>query len=93
MSLVEFGDSGWGISAHRFKIQGGITPEDILGLMPYAVLKDVEIMATRAGDKQLVAAISYLLRARKAADEFLKSGKPHVDKEGKLILIKVSYPN
>ena len=93
MSSVEFGETGWGISAQGFLDQGGFKPEAIPGMMPYAVLKDVEVMATRAGDKQLVAALSYLLRARKAADEFLKSGKPHVDKEGKPILIKVSYSN
>ena len=89
MASSLFGDSGWGISAQGFLDQGGFKSSDAIGMMPYAVLKDVEVMATRAGDKQLVAALSYLLRARKAADEFLKSGKPHVDKEGKAVFIKV----
>ena len=88
MASSDFGDSGWGISALGFS-QGGVKSSDIPGMMPYAVLKDVDVMATRAGDKQLMAALSYLLRARKAADAFLASRKPHVDKEGKAIFIKV----
>lgn len=89
MASSVFGDSGWGISAQGFLDQGGFKPKAIPGMMPYAVLKDVEVMATRAGDKQLVAALSYLLRARKAADDFLESREPHVDKMGKPVIIKV----
>lgn len=89
MDSLDFGDSGWGISAQVFREQGGFKSKDILGMMPYAVLKEVKEMATISGDKQLVAALNYLLRARKAADEFLKSRKSHVDKEGKPVFIKV----
>tara|TARA_B100000902_G_scaffold166769_1_gene161613 strand:- start:575 stop:850 length:276 start_codon:yes stop_codon:yes gene_type:complete len=88
MASLDFGDSGWAIYAQGL-IKRGVKSSDIPGMMPYAVLKEVEEKATIAGDKQLVAALSYLLRARKAADDFLKSGKPHVDKEGKAVFIPV----
>ena len=42
MDSLDFGDSGWGISAQGFLDQGGFKPKAIPGMMPYAVLKDVE---------------------------------------------------
>ena len=79
--LARIGYSIWHIN--------GISCKHLYNIMPQDALSTLLKQAKRANDKELETLVNYLICVRKAVDKFLKSGKPHVDKMGKPVIIKV----